>query len=190
MEFGAGILGGRAFGGVSETTEVGAATESVGKVDASVKGSLANKFKTDALRPGTALQVGIKPTINLNAADFSPEEIAWINHKYSIAELRILGGAETSEVGAGVDYQYRLSQKFARDTLAPGQPISSVKIGNVAPGKNVDEFVSRQFGGRQVFENQNWAPARANQLMGTLEYNATKDLPVGTPIWGFNIVWH
>lgn len=54
---------------------------------------------------------------------------------------------------------------------------------------NVDEFVSRHLGGRQIFENQNWAPARANQLMGSLEYNAVKKLPKGTPILGFHINW-
>ncbi|MNM39930.1 hypothetical protein D3C81_507200 [compost metagenome] len=55
---------------------------------------------------------------------------------------------------------------------------------------NVDEYVSRQYGGRQVFDNQNIAPARANQLMGSFEYNATKNMPIGTKINGFNIEWN
>ena len=150
---------------------------------------LAGKFAPDPQRPGTALQIGVKPVITLRKADFTPEEIAWIDYKYRVGEIRALSGAEVSRIGAGVPYQYRLSQKFARDTLAPGVPLKYVQIGKLWPGMNVDEFVSRHLGGRQVFENQNWAPARANQLMGSLEYNAVKDLPKGTPIHGFLIDW-
>lgn len=151
--------------------------------------NFSNRFVADSLKPGMALQTGIKPVITLNKDDFTPKEIAWIDYKYSIAEMRSITGAEVSQVGAGIPYKYRLSQKFARDTLAPGQPLKNVKIGELAPNMNVDEFVSRHLGGRQIFENQNWAPARANQLMGSLEYNAVKKLPKGTPILGFHINW-
>ncbi|TAL21349.1 MAG: hypothetical protein EPO01_11450, partial [Aquabacterium sp.] len=138
---------------------------------------------------GAALQTALKPKITLNATDFTPEEMAWINYKYKMAELRIAAGREISKVGEGVDYNYWASKKFARDTLVPNAKITNVKISEVAPGYNVDEFVSRHLGGRQVFENQNWAPARVNQLMGTFEYNAVKYLPRGTPVSGFYIEW-
>ncbi|WP_066807580.1 pre-toxin TG domain-containing protein [Sphingomonas asaccharolytica] len=150
---------------------------------------LSSAAEVPVVSTGRALQVSIRPQINLNPADFTPEEVAWINYKYQIAEVRAISGAEVSEVGAGVPYSYRLSQKFARDTLVPGQTISSVRIGDVAPGMNVDEFVSRQWGGRQVLENQNLAPSRPNQLMGPLEFNAAKGLPVGTKLDGFYVNW-
>jgi RHS repeat-associated protein len=141
-------------------------------------------------RSGTALQVGVKLELNLNKSDFSPEEIAWINYKYQVGELRSLSGAETSRVGENVPYQYHLSRRFARDELVPGVPINKIRINEVAPGQNVDEFVSRHLGGRQVPENQNFAPKRANQILGPIEYRATKDLPKGTPVWGFNVKWN
>ena len=155
----------------------------------SVDKLLADRFAPDTMRPGFGLQRGIKPQFNLRRSDFTPEDINWINHKYRVFENRALSGKEVSVMGENVPYRYDRSRRFARDTLAPGTPLSRVKITTLAPGKNVDEYVSRQFGGRQVHDNQNWAPAAANQLMGTLEYNATKHLPTGTPIVGIEINW-
>lgn len=145
--------------------------------------SLISKYE----KGGTDLVVGIKPIIKLDMNNFTADEIAWIDHKYRIAEIRILSGKEVSEVGANVEYNYYLSQKFLRDKLAPDSSVSSIRVNQLIPGMNVDEYVSRQFGGMQVFENQNIAPAKANQIMGVFEYNAVKDLPAGTKINGFYI---
>jgi hypothetical protein len=134
---------------------------------------VAKKSSADASAPakyertGRELVVGVTPTIKLNSDNFTAEEVAWINHKYKIAEIRIASGAETSMVGSNVEYNYALSQKYLRDKLVPGASISSIRVNQVVPGMNVDEYVSRQYGGRQVFYNQNIAPARANQLMGS-----------------------
>ena len=131
----------------------------------------------------------MKPTINLRRSDFTQEEIAWIDYKYRVAEMRAVSGQEISRVGESVPYQYKLSQQFVHDTLQPGISPSNIRIRQEIPGYNVDEFVSKHLGGRQVTANQNIAPERANQLMGTLEYNAVRDLPKGTQINGFNINW-
>lgn len=144
----------------------------------------------EPIAPNRSLQLGVRPQIRLDASEFSADEIAWINHKYQVAEIRSVGGLETSRVGENVPYSYDLSRRFARDTLAPGQPLRSVRINDVAPGMNVDEYVSRHLGGRQVPANQNWAPGAPNQRMGSIEYNAVRDLPKGTQIDAFDIIWN
>jgi hypothetical protein len=70
--------------------------------------------------------------------------------------------------------------------MFPDKAVSKVRIPD---GKNVDEFVSRQFGGRQVTENQHLMTDSVNQHLGSMEYHATSNLPAGTKIQGFDIEW-
>ncbi len=138
-------------------------------------------------REGTkALSCGIRPRIVLSRSLFRPEEIAAINHRYLVANTRIISGAEAAETGAGVKYSYHQSQRFVRDTLYPGEPIRNVRIPD---GMNVDEFVSRQFGSRPIPQNQHLLDARINAMLGAMEHNATRDLPAGTRIQGFIVEW-
>jgi hypothetical protein len=118
---------------------------------------------------------------------FTAEEQAIIRARYEVANARIGVGAETATVGDQVPYSYYKSQRFVRDTLFPGKPVSSVRI---PEGYNVDEFVSRQFGGRQVMDNQSLLLERINKALGPLEENAVSDLPNGTVIQGFDVSFH
>jgi hypothetical protein len=140
-------------------------------------------------RTSTALARGVRVRLTISVSEYglTPEDVAWIQQKYGIANVRIAAGLESAEKGAGVPYRYSLSRRFVRDTLRPGARLSDVKIQQEAPGMNVDEYVSRHIGGQQVRGNQNLGPARPNQLLGSLEASAIRDLPEGTPILGWEV---
>jgi hypothetical protein len=74
--------------------------------------------------------------------------------------------------------------------ITPKAPRSR-KIGTeiVSNGKQVDEYVSRQFGGTQVPENQHLAPTSLNLSLGPLEQGAVNGLSNGTRIGGFTVEW-
>ena len=136
---------------------------------------------TMALTRGTTL------TVRLNSAAFTPEQINLIRARYMIANQRIMSGAERAIVGNQVEYVRDLSRRYVRDVLQlypANTPLSKVRIPH---GFNVDEFVSRQFGGRQVPANQNLLPMRINTALGPLEQNAASQLPDGTIIQSINI---
>jgi RHS repeat-associated protein len=141
-----------------------------------------------AANGSTALVPGVVPELRLNPADFTAAERAAIEFKYSVANGRIAVGAETSEVGSQVPYNSYLSRRFVRDALQPGAPVKDVRVPS---GFQVDEFVSRQYGGRQVPENQWLIPNEnnLNQRLGPLEKAATQHLPDGTPIRGWQLIW-
>jgi len=125
-------------------------------------------------------------TITLSKKDWSVKEQLLINNKYSVANTRIKAGLEKAEVGAGVPYSSYKSKKFVRDTMAPGDSVRETKV---PTGKQVDEYVSRQFGGQQVAENQHLVPSHINSALGPIEEAAVRSLADGTKINGFTVVW-
>lgn len=138
----------------------------------------------------TALTIGARVKIRIRASDFTAEQQALIRARYEVANARIGTGAETAKVGNQVDYVRDLSRRYVRDVLKlypPNTPLSKVRI---PKDFNVDEFVSRQFGGRQLPENQNLLPTRINTALGPLEEKAVRSLPDGTTIQGFDIEFY
>ena len=84
-------------------------------------------------------------------------------------------------------YSNHASRKFVRDTMAPDQTIKETRI---PTGQNVDEFVSRQWGGKQIQSNQHLMSARPNQIIGAAEAQAGSGLPAGTKITGMDVEWY
>ncbi len=147
---------------------------------------LTPELRSAVVAEETGLELGTRVKLTLSMSEYSAEEIALINQKYGVANMRIASGEELAQIGANVKYRYYYSQKFVRDTLYPSQPVKGTKV---PPGLNVDEFVSRQYGGRQVFENQQFLIDAVNQRLGPIEYQASLGLPEGTPILGFYVEW-
>jgi hypothetical protein len=143
---------------------------------------------TQASTTGTSLVRGVVVELRLSRASFTAAEQAAIEFKYAVANGRIAAGAETSLVGSQVPYNYYLSQRFVRDTLQPGAAVKKVRVPS---GFQVDEFVSRQYGGRQVPQNQWLMPNEdfLNNRLGPLEQRATANLSKGTPVRGWQITW-
>jgi RHS repeat-associated protein len=109
-----------------------------------------------------------------------------VEAKYATANDLINFGLVRPEVGKGVKYSNWQSKRYVRDLLFPGKSIKSTRI---PVGQNVDEFISRQFGGPQAQWNQHLFDAKVNQYLGPMEYNAASALPDGTVIWGFEVQW-
>jgi hypothetical protein len=147
-------------------------------------GTVAEPVVTPAAET-TALTRGVRLAIRIRRADFTPSELAAIEQRFIVANARIASGAEQATVGARVPFSSFRSRRFVRDTLFPGRPIRSVRTPR---GLNVDEIVSRQFGGRQVPANQQLLIERVNQALGGLERAAAANLPQGTRIQGFVLV--
>jgi hypothetical protein len=109
-----------------------------------------------------------------------------VEGKYATANDLIDFGLVRPEVGNQVKYSNWQSKRYVRDLLYPGKSIKSTKIPH---GQNVDEFVSRQFGGPQAEWNQHLMDGNVNSYLGAMEKNAKQGLPDGTAIWGFEIQW-
>ena len=126
--------------------------------------------------------------LRLNRSKFTAAEQQAIDYKYTSAN-RLLGtGSESAVIGNKVEYSSHASRRFVRNTFHPDKAIRDVKI---PKGFQVDEFVSRQFGGRQVQSNQWLMPneTNLNNRLGPLEQHTTKDLRPGTTIVRWKVVW-
>lgn len=157
--------------------------------DASMMFAPARRF-VFADEVSTELTVGTRLKVRIRSADFTSQEIELIKARYMIANLRIAAGSEQAVVGNQVPYVLNNSRRYVRDILKlypPKTPLSKVRI---PKGFNVDEFVSRQFGGRQIFPNQNLLPTRINTGLGPLEENAASQLPDGTLIQGIDLEFY
>jgi len=135
----------------------------------------------------TALTLGTRLRIRIRASDFTPQMIDVIKARYNIANFRLASRREIAIVGNQVPYSSYLSRKYVRDVLYPDLPVSEVRI---PIGFNVDEFVSRQFGGRQLRENQSLLIERINKALGPLEESAATILPDGTVLQGFDLEFY
>lgn len=89
------------------------------------------------------------------------------------------------------DYEYRQSQQYLHDYFENNQSVSSVRIGEFAHGSQVDELISRFWGGPQLSFNQHLMPADINMYMGSVEYAAVmrQGVVAGDVLNSYKIVW-
>jgi RHS repeat-associated protein len=123
-------------------------------------------------------------TVRVPSKGLSSLDMLRIRLKYNQANRLIASGEQTATVGANVKYRSYYSQRYVRNLLYPESAVRGTRI---PTGWQVDEFVGRQVGGRQIDVNQHLLPDYLNSKLGPVEYNAIKNLPKGMKITGFDV---
>jgi RHS repeat-associated protein len=162
------LVGGR---GAMTVAQVLAPSSIFGKTKAAkIPSTLRNLRKADALRRAAKWRGVLK--IEISAKAFTAAEQKLINAKYKKANKILKEGLIVARLGATKQtYQSRLSQMFVKFFEGSKKPIASQKV---PKGLNVDEFLSRFFGGPQQLPNQGYMPKEINQRLGSLEYSAVR----------------
>jgi RHS repeat-associated protein len=135
---------------------------------------------------------GARLTIRISrsrAAEIGGEDYeAAINHKYDSANDLIDSGDAQAAITGKPPYDSRLSRAFFKSQYPE---LAAETGGSIPKVWQIDETLSRQFGGKQNWVFQSVMPAGLNMWLGSLERWAVvrSGLAVGTRILGFDIEW-
>lgn len=126
--------------------------------------------------------------IKISLSKLQAGEKRLIQQKYAMANRLVREGTLEARAGVRVPYNSQLSRQYVKYFDDLPTAASNVRI---PKGTNVDEYVSRYFGGPQLMFNQHMMPALLNQSLGSWEQAAVRSNGVldGDIITSFFIEW-